>query len=273
MVRRLRPLLPLCVSGLCVLLLVPVFLTGPVAADGAAGKAIDEHFKGKVVSYERGVLTLRYDFSSPEQLGDWFKGVPFPIFRIETPKVEVADGRLVITGSTGMTHNADWLGDITVKSKLTLNATRDVGGMLSPTTETNDFATFTVREFYFHAWDTGQQGGQNSIIKFGDQWREADATDEYIGFRYVIRKKAPDRLAEGSTIPFEFGITRKKLYAEFPGAKLKGKDYGVELTSSRPGFYAIKKGVKIDDVVITGKLDPAWMATHGVEPRLSTDPE
>ena len=140
--------------------------------------------------------------------------------------------------------------------------------MLTPESETNDFATCTIREFFFHSWDQGQQGGQHSIIKFGDQWREYNADDDYIGFRYLARKRPPKRLKEGQTFTFAFGLKHEKIYMEFLDVKLKGKDLGVPLQVYRPGFYSVRGGLIVDDVEIVGRLDAEWLQSKGIAPRV-----
>ncbi len=54
------------------------------------------------------------------------------------------------------------------------------------------------------------------------------------------------------------------------GQSIKGKDLGVKLKVHRPGFYSIKGRLRVDDVEITGTLDPAWMREVGVLPELET---
>lgn len=254
-------------AGLALLaLLCPV---SPGWAEGEEGTPLDRYFKGKVESFDDGVLRLRYDFESKDQMQDWFEGVPFPIRRRKPPVVEVADGKLRIVGSSGAQHVAVWTHEVEVTCTLKLVSTRDVGGMLVPHSGEHDFATFTVREFFFHSWDRGQKGGQHSIIKFGDQWRESGFNDEFIGFRYVTRKKPSKELEAGQSLPFTFGLRREKLFMVFPGVKLKGKDLGTPLDLYHPGFYVAKGEVKIEEVTIEGRLDEAWMRACGVAPRLA----
>jgi len=62
---------------------------------------------------------------------------------------------------------------------------------------------------------------------------------------------------------------RGKIWMEIEGQKLSGKDMGVKLKVMRAGFYTVKGKMRIDDVTIEGKLDPAWLADIGVSPTLS----
>jgi len=161
---------------------------------------------------------------------------------------------------------AAWKGDIRVSAKVTLSSTSDIGGLLSPDDEAHDFATFTLAEKYFHRWDK-QRGGNHSIIKFGDQWKERFGGD-FIGFRYVARRPPAKDMIEGRSIKLHFGLKRGKLFMEVGDQEIKGKDLGNKLKVHRPGFYVAKAHGFVDDVEITGKLDPDWMKACGVSPTL-----
>lgn len=245
-------------------------LAGPVRAEDAPeGKALDEFFSGQVLGIERGVVSIRYDFSDKNQMNDWFESVPFPVKRQSDQGVALVDGAMEIKGSTAVRHIAAWNKDMQVTAKLKLGETRNIGGMLTPEPDTHDFATFTLREYYFHSWDRGQRGGQHTILKFGDKFRLSAGIEEYIGFRYVARKPPKKPLIVDRTYPLAFGIKRGRLLMEIDGVDLKGPDIGVKLKAFRPGFYTVKARVLVDDVVIVGTLDPEWMRTTGVALRIA----
>lgn len=258
---------------LALLLILPALILAPGAAgaeeEEEAGTPLDEFFRGEVVSLEKGVVTLRYDFSDEAQLEDWIEKVPFPVVRRADQAVEWKDERLEIRGSTAAQHVAAFAKGVQVRCRLHIDSTRDLGGLLTPIPASNDFAAFGLAERFFHSWDVGQTGGQHTILKFGDRWRESGAEDDFIGFRYVARRAPEVRLTSGRSIGFAFGLHRGKLTMSVGEQELKGKDLGAKMKVVRPGLYVVKGRVQIDDVVIEGKLDETWRAAEGVALRLS----
>jgi hypothetical protein len=241
---------------------------GAVSAEDDALKPLDEFFRGKITKLRRGVVTLKYDFSDEKQAEDWYENLPFPIKRAEGQGVRWDDGKLEISGSTGASHVALFKGDIEVTCRVKLDSTEDVGGMITPETDSHDFATFTIIEKYFHRWDN-QRGGQHTVMKYGDQFKKVGFGDTFVGFRYVARQPPEADVIAGRTLDLDFGVTRGKLWMEIEDQKLSGKDMGVKLKTIRAGFYTIKGRMRVDDVTIEGKLDPAWLQHVGVSPTLA----
>ncbi|MHC5009352.1 MAG: hypothetical protein ACYTG6_00200 [Planctomycetota bacterium] len=234
-------------------------------------KPLDAFFSGQVTEVKRGRVTIHYDFSSDEQLKDWIEGIPFPVDVVPDERIAVVDGQLEVRGSTGARHVARWKGEVRVSCTATTAYDRDMGGMLLPPGGSLDFATFTLSETYFHRWDN-QRGLQHSIIKFGMQWREPGAPPDYIGFRYVSRRNPEARLRAGMVVPLSFGIKGSRLFMDLPDFELKGRDMGKPLKVYSPGFYTVEARMLVDDVTITGKLDPEWLEEHGLELRLENPP-
>lgn len=260
---RLRRLLTVAV-GMPLLCALPVRFVPPLpAAEAADEKALDEYFKGKVTALEGDTVTLRYDFNQKDQVEDWFNRIPHRIKARKGQGLEWFDSKLSVIGNAGARHKAEWVGDVLVTATFIPDIEKDFGGYLSPVSETEDFATFTFVETFFHAYDNSA-GGTNSIIKFGDQWREGDATEEYIGFRYVTRKPPKVDPAPGQPIRASFGIQKKKLIFTLPEYEMKGADKGKRLTRFFVGFYAIKGRVLLDNVEITGQLASDWMKRERV---------
>lgn len=249
------------------LLLLPA--TAGAREDEESGEPLDTYFKGRVVSIEKGVVTLFYDFSDESQLEDWMEKVPFPVLRQPDQAVEWKDERLEIRGSTAAQHVAEFEKGVQLRCQLHLDARRDLGGLLTPIPATNDFASFGLAERYFHSWDVGQTGGQHTILKFGDQWREGGADDDYIGFRYVSRRPPAERLVAGRSIVFAFGLRRGKLSMQIGKQELKGKDLGKKMKIMRPGLYVVKGRMQADDITIQGKLSEDWLLAKGLALRLS----
>jgi hypothetical protein len=225
------------------------------------GKALDAFFKGQVVALKDKTLTLRYDFSKKEQLDDWKPGVPWPIAQEKDESVGWFDDRLEIKGSTGARHVAEWTGDVWVTASLTLDADKDLGGYLNPADEGDSYATFTLGEAYFHAWD-GKAPGQHSIIKFGKQYRVAGASKDFIGFRYVTGRPPPTPIKAGDVVAFAFGIEKGKLGLDAGDLELRGNDMPKKFKECRPGFYTIKGRMLVDNVTITGRLSDEWVTAE-----------
>jgi hypothetical protein len=189
--------------------------------------------------------------------------MPFPVERVKGQGVKWFDAMLEVQGSTGVKHVAAWKGDVTVTCTLVPDAEKDMGGILHPADDSEDFATFTILESYFHGWD-GQSGGQNSIIKFGKQWRESGSTKDFIGFRYVAKRPPTSPLVLGRPISLSFGLAKGRLVMTTDGVEIKGKDLGKRLKETRPGFYTVAARALLDDVEISGELSPEWLKENGI---------
>ena len=250
----------LCVLFLAALIIVPAATIRPAAAEGE--KALDEYFKGAVVGLEGKTVTLRYDFRAKEQADDFIDRVPFRIKPRTGQGIRWFDSKLEIEGNAGARHKAEWMGDVVVTATWIPYLEKDFGGFLSPSTETEDFATFTFVETYFHAFDKSA-GGTNSIIKFGAQWRETDS-EEYIGFRYGPRKPPKDDIKIGQPIQASFGRESGKLIFGLPEGELKGAEKGKKLNRFFVGFYAIKGRLLLDNIEIKGQLASDWMRRENV---------
>lgn len=252
----------------CLLLLSALLTQGrppTLCAEGeapVAGKPLDAFFKGQVLALKGKDLTLRYDFSSEEQLKDWREGVPWPIAKESGQGIAWFDQRLEVRGSTGARHLAEWTGEVWVTCTLTLDADKDLGGFLSPADEGDCYASFTLTEKFFHAWDNNP-GGLHSILKFGKEFREAGSAKDFVGFRYVDRRPPSTPIKAGDVVAFGFGIQKGKLGLDCPEFQLRGKDLGSKhFKEYRPGFYAIKGRLLVDNVVITGRLADGWVASE-----------
>lgn len=261
-----RPLCAFALIGLCLLALGagrPV-----VAGEGEAegNRALDEYFRGAVAGLDGGEVTLRYDFRDARQVEDFEDRKPFNIEARKGQQIRWFDEQLEIVGNAAARHRAHWMGEVLVTATFTVDADRDVGGFLSPSDATNDFATFTLTETFFHRWDNSD-GMLNSIIKFGDQWREGDATGDFTGFRYVSRKPPKEKLAPGARLRVAFGLQKGKLVMSGPEFDLKGSDVGNKLKRFQLGFYAIKGRVLVDDLEIRGTLADDWLRRTKVDLR------
>jgi hypothetical protein len=266
--RHLPPVLVLLL--LCLLAPAP----GLAHADDPPpdNKPLDVYFAGKVVEVKHDRVTLRYDFASDAQMRDWTEAIPFKVPSEEDEGVGIVDGQLEVKGSTGIRHVAEWKGDIEVTCKITPLAEKDIGGYLAPGAGGDDFATFTLIEKYFHHWDR-KPGGDVSIIKFGDQWRKPGAPPEFVGFRYVTDRHLSAGLHKDEPMDVSFGIEHGKLVMSVPDVHMKGRDLGKPLRTCAPGFYTIAGKMHVDDVQITGTLDPKWLEEEHVVLETSTPPE
>jgi hypothetical protein len=238
-------------------------------AHGEEGLPLDAFFRG-AVTLDRKAVTIRYDFTSPQQAKDWVEGTPFPLPPHSDQGLAPVEGGLEIRGNDGVRHVAEWKGDVSVTCTLRSDRNRDFGAFLTPGTGEHDFATFTFGEHYFHRWDN-QPGGQHSIIKFGDQYRRGGRADD-IGFRYVVRRTPPRSLPDAPTVTFTFGQKGANLLLTSDDLELKGRDPGQRLRASAPGFYVIEGRIVVASVTITGQLDPKWLEDNGVDLRIGTAP-
>lgn len=230
--------------------------------------ALDEFFRGRIAALDGKDVTIRYDFKDRDQLEDWRPGLFFRIEKSQDSRFSWLDGKLELVGTVAVRHVAAWKGDVSVRARIVVDADQDLGGALVPFPESEEFATFTLVERYFHGWD-GSDGGTHSIIKFGKQWRERGSTSDYLGFRYVSRKPPDVPLVPGRAMEIAFGIERRKLFFDAGPTELDGKDLGTRLDEVQPAFYAIEGRMLVDDVVITGRLDTNWLKERGIDLRLA----
>lgn len=241
---------------------------GADSASAADQKTLDEYFNGQIVALEGKQVTIRYDFRKKDQAKDFTDNVPWPITRRKDQGVKWFDEKLEVVGNSGARHVAEWKGDVEVKVRVHFDHDKDIGAWLSPINGANDYATFTFREFFFHTWNK-KTGGQDSIIKFGNQWREKGSTDDYIGFRYIARRPPKEVPTAGETKEMTFGIQKGKLLMTTDEFELKGKDRGKKLKQYFIGFYAIKGRALFDNIEITGTLNDAWVRHVGLELKTS----
>ncbi|MDA1194976.1 MAG: hypothetical protein O2894_07295 [Planctomycetota bacterium] len=251
-------------SALLCILSLPVLASAP-RADAADKKALDEYFKGKVIALEGKVITLRYDFRKKDQAEDFVDRVPFRIKPRKEQRIGWFDDKLEIIGNSGARHKAEWVDEVVVTATFIPDLEKDFGGFVSPVAETEDFALYSFVETFFHAYDKNA-GGDNSIIKFGAQWKETDG-EEFIGFRYGPKKPPKDPIAIGKSIEATFGLEKKKLIFRLPEYELKKADWGVKLKRCHVGFYAIKGRLLLDNIEISGQLASDWLDREGIELR------
>jgi hypothetical protein len=252
----------LCTSLLAAALAGALGTAAPARGEDAP-KALDQYFKGAVIGLKGKVVTLRYDFSTEEQLADWVEGVPWPIEKSEGQVVRWLDEKLEVKGSTGSRHKAEWTGDVWTRCTLVPDADKDIGAFTAPSDMSDNYVTYSLVERYFHAWDN-HAGGGHGIMKFGKQWRESGSA-EFIGFRYVIERMPMQPMKVGTPIEFGFGIEKSMLGMDVPELQpLRGRDPGVRMKEFHPGFYAVNGRLLVDNVVITGRLSDEWLAREGV---------
>ena len=125
-----------------------LFAGGRPGAEAAERKTLDQFFHGEVIALEGKRLTLRYDFKQKDQLKDFTDNVPWPITRRKDQHIRWFDEKLEVVGNSGARHIAEWKGDILVKTTVRLDNDKDIGGWLSPINGADDYATFTLREFF-----------------------------------------------------------------------------------------------------------------------------
>ncbi|MCB9900128.1 MAG: hypothetical protein H6826_02150 [Planctomycetes bacterium] len=239
----------------------------------AADKTLDQQFAGRVSVDKKGVVTLRYDFRDQAQLADWETGAPFRIYGEKLDdEIGWFDGHLDIPSKKGARLKAAFTGDVTMEAKLRVEAWSDLGAWFAPADGAHDYVIYTLVERYFHKWDAGQTGGQHSIIQFGDQWREGDVPEDFVGFRYISRRPANVEHKAGELVPLVARWVKNHFEMAGPdGLELEGKPKGPKLGNLVAGFYTAEGRLRVDEVVITGRLSPAWLKEKGVRLELSPD--
>lgn len=254
-----------------VLRLVPVLVlalligAGPASesAHAEGGKALDEYFAGRIVNMEKGRIKLRYDFSDVEQLKDFTDKAPWPVAQLKDHKMAIEGNRLMLSGNAAAKHKAIWRGAVTVTATVIPKSRQDIGGFMTPASLESDYLTFTLREVTFHRWD-GSEGGQDSIIKFGEQWKE-DEDEGFTGFRYMARKQPKEELVPGRPVKITFRLEKGKAYFTTPEDDLKAKELGNELKDFYVGLYVLAGKAWFDNVTIEGELDSRWMKEEDLE--------
>lgn len=254
-------------ASLALLGLACLVLAAPARAEGT----LDQHFKGRASIDKKGVVTLRYDFHGTEQMEDWEDGAPFRVFGEGlTEEIRWFDGHLEIPARKGVRHKAIWVGDVTMEAHLRFDTWRDLGAYFTPADGTHDYVIYTLVEHYFHHFDGGQAGGQHSIIQFGDQWREADSDAEFVGFRYISRKPSTVEHKPGDAVVLKAAWVKGRFLMAGPDdLELEGRPKGPKLGNLVAGFYSAAGRLRLDDVTITGRIDPEWLKAHGVRLELS----
>lgn len=227
-----------------------------------AGVALDTYFKGQVVGLDGTKVKLRYDFSTPEQMKDWVVGVPWNIAKDAGDGAEVAEGRLAVRGSQGARHAAEWEGDLLVTCRLVPDGVKDIGAYLAGPDNKDDYVTYSIGETYFHSWDK-KAGGETGMMKFGKQF-SAISGGGYTGFRYLAMRMPETPTTAGKPIAFSFGRSGGKVLMSTDDMKLDSVEPGNRMRVAWPGFYAVKSGMVVDDVVIEGTLSPRWLEAKKV---------
>lgn len=107
------PSFPVRLLFLCALV---VSFSSPAFAEGD-GRPLDQAFRGRIAEFDGKTVTLVYDFSKKEQLGDWTEGLPFRIDKEPGQSIRWFDNQLEIQGNTGVRHIARWKGEGVVRPR------------------------------------------------------------------------------------------------------------------------------------------------------------
>ena len=249
------------------LALAPVLATRPARAEGT----LDQHFHAKASVDKKGVVTLHYDFHGTEQMADWEDGAPFRMYgEGATEEIRWFDGHLEVPGHKGVKHKAIWVGDVVLEARLRFDTWSDLGAYFTPADGTHDYVIYTLVEHYFHNFDGGQAGGLHSIIQFGDQWREDDTPEDFVGFRYISRRPPNAEHKPGEVVPLRAAWVKGRFQMGGPDdLELEGRPKGPKLGNLVAGFYTAAGRLRLDEVTITGRLDREWMKMNGVTLEIS----
>jgi len=230
---------------------------------------LDRAFRGELVDFDGERATLRWDWKSPAQLADFESFVP--VRSTLTGGFTVRDGRLYADGTAGIRLRLGMLSDLELHVPAVLTKPHDLGVVLALPGVDDDSVLCLVQDTLFTAFDAAA-GRSNMINRLGGIPVEHAGFTE---FRYIARNLEP-RLAPGAAVQFD--VIRKTAETTFvitPKDKepstLRGKDTNTPATRFTPGLYVSGGSADFGALTISGKLDPAWCAEHGVLPHVAAN--
>lgn len=233
-------------------------------------RPIDRAFKGELVEFDGDRATLRWDWKTEEDLGDFESFVP--VRSTLRGGFVVKNGRVAADGTAGIRVRLGFLADFEVRVGPTiLRDPHDLGIVLPAPGSSDESVLCLVQDKLFTRFD-GAAGNTNMINKMGGI---TSATVGMVEFRYVDRRIEP-RMAPDTEVTFD--VVRKGPETTFTispkggdANTLKGKDTDTPMTRFTPGLYVSGGSAEFGPLTIGGKLDPAWCAANGVLPYVASN--
>jgi hypothetical protein len=234
-------------------------------------KPIDRAFKGELAEFDGDRVTLKWDWKAAEQLDDFESFVP--VRSTLTGGFTVKDGRVAATGTAGIRVRLGFLSDFEVHVATSkLKVPHDLGIVLPAPGSSDESILCLVQDILFTKFD-GAAGNTNMINKMGGI---VSPTPGMVEFRYIARSLEP-HIPDGAEVAFD--VVRKGAETSFTiglnGGKdqtvLKGKDTDTPMTRFTPGLYVSGGTADFGALTISGKIDPAWCAEHGLLPYVASN--
>ena len=240
------------------------------AEDSPGGKPVTEFFRGKVLrANAKGDIEIRYDFEDPQQMADFETVMPYRAILSAQPAWESGAVRLKGTGS--FRHVAVFDTTIGLEAQLTPARPRDFGFAVTESRESEVFTLYCVQDTYFSLGD-GVRHPQNMVIKFipRDPRINKDGMQDW---RYCGSRGQEPEIQRN--VPLHVRIARGDNESEMwlLDWHSQGKEAGRDLSSQMGAVYVHDSDVKIDDLVIRGRLSAAFVERHGLDLSVTIEPD
>lgn len=230
---------------------------------------LDRRFRGELLSFDGDRVKLRWTWKSAEELEDFDPFVP--VRATVSGGFTWREGALEARETGGLRLRLGMLSDLKVGADAVLHDPHDLGVVLVTPGNSDESILCLVQDRYFTRFDS-DAGNATMINKLGGIPASAPGVVE---FRYVDRKLKPE-LGKGHRVHFDvvrngpvtsFTITPK---GEEPVA-LKGRDTDTPYTKFQPGIYVAGASADFGELVIEGRIDPAWCTENDVLPFVAGD--
>lgn len=238
---------------------------------------VTEFFKGEVTRLtKKGEISILYDFEDPEQLTDFETSLPFRA--IPTVEAALDRGQLRVKGTGSFRHRAVFEGLVGADGTFTPRQPRDFGYAVTEERESEVFTLYCVQDRYFGLGD-GVNHPQNMIIKFIPRDPKVNR-DGYQDWRYCGSRGQKPEIQRNQ--PFRVKIEREGIESRMwmLDWKSQGREAGRDLSSQMVAIYTYDSDVQVDDLVISGRLSPAFVQRHRIdmsveigEPEEAAEPE
>lgn len=231
------------------------------AAGGAALTPVEKFFHGKILKLDGAKIEIAYDFSDPVQLKDFEASIPFRA--IKTVAFELKNGKLAFSGTGSMRHRAVFDGDSGAQATFSPRRPRDFGFAVSEERESEVFTLYCCYDRYFSAGDNVYIP-QNMIIKFIPRDPKVNK-DGLQDWRYCGSRGQKPEVVTGKSYKVSMQRTGLESSMAIDDWDSKGQEAGRDLTAQHVAIYGYDTQVEVDDLIVRGKLDAAFVTKNGVD--------
>ena len=253
--------------SIAALLALSLVAIGAGAADESpavpAGKPIDEVIKGKIVSLEKDVVEIHYDFEDEAQLEDWVEFKPFRVGgSLET---SIVNGSVQLKGVGALHLKVGFTGYVRLECDLVPMSDRDLGLVVAENAESENYVLYCINDIYFQRND-GVRTPQHMVTRFGvkDPSEPADARV----FRYIARGKEPT-IQTYQKIKISAEKNDQTDTWMIADTKYSGKEPGRPFDELLAGLYVVKASAQYSRIVVRGRVSKGWLEREGVVLTLS----